>query len=93
MAFGHSHAMGSARMGHSTSRDLHNMAIMSLPILGRGDGGWSHLRRVVLLKQNYHLYTMKCVTQSEATTQGRVHHAELVMTMWFTAFLANNQIS
>ena len=26
-------------------------------------------------------------------TQGRLHHAELVMTMWFTAFLVNNQIS
>ena len=66
------------------------MAIMSLPILGRGHGGWSHLRGFGLSKQNYHLYTMKCATQSEATTQDRVHHAELVTTMWFTAFLANN---
>ena len=57
------------------------MTIMSLPILERGNGGWSHLRGDVLLKQNYHLYTMKCATQSEATTQGRVHHAELVTTM------------
>ena len=69
------------------------MAIMSLPILGIVNSGWSHLRGDVLLKQNYHLHTMKCGTQSEATTQGRVHHAELVTTMWFTAFLANNQIS
>ena len=26
-------------------------------------------------------------------TQGQEHYAELVMTMWFTAFLASNQIS
>ena len=47
------------------------MAIMSSPILGRGHSGWSHLRGVVLSKQDYHLYTMKCATQSEATTKGR----------------------
>ena len=46
-------------------------------------------------KQDYHLHTMKCATQSEATTQGKSHYAKLVMTtyMWFTAFPANNQIS
>ena len=37
------------------------------------------------------MHTMKCATQSEATTQGKSHYAKLVMTT-FTAFLANNQM-
>ena len=62
------------------------MAIPSLPILGRVHSGWSHLRGVVFSEARLPL------VHNEMCDSIRSHYpdAELVMTMWFTAFLVNN---
>ena len=67
------------------------MAIMSLPILGRVHSGWSHLRGVVLSEAGLPFVHNEICHSIRSHYPGvRGCHAELVTTMWFTAFLVNN---
>ena len=67
------------------------MAITSLPILGRGHSGWSHLKGVVFSETRLPLVHNEMCDSFRCHYPGvRGCHAELVTTMWFTAVLVNN---